>query len=420
MQKLEAVAIHMEKEIKDIKVLFPKSISLEEIEMAKCSEIFSEEVVLFLDALSKELLRDSNVKEFPDVATLAFFCRKSNLLKLKNQYTNPEIIRLGRGVVFHIAPSNVPVNFAYSLVSGLLSGNVNIVKVPSKDFKQINLICEIISKISNNKEFQNVAKQIILVKYDKSSNITNTLSSICDARVIWGGDNTIDHIRESKTPAKAFDITFVDRYSLCVINADTYLLEENKEKLAQGFYNDTYLFDQNACTAPHLVIWIGSEENIEKSKTIFWNLVEDLVSKKYDKIPAVVAVNKLTSFYTQAFDIPDVKIKKSNDNAVWRIQLNNISKEIEKYKCTNGYFSEYSMDSLSDLQQIVTKKYQTMSYYGFKKMELTQFIRDSKLIGIDRVIPIGRTLDFSLIWDGYDLIRSLSRVCDISSHKDEA
>ncbi len=407
----------MEKIINNLELMFPESISLESIEKSECLEIFSNEVIIFLDVLSKALLRDSNIREFPDVATFAFFCRKANLLKLKKQYIDSDVIRLGRGVVFHVAPSNVPVNFAYSLVSGLLSGNINIVKVPSKDFKQINLICKIISEISFNEEFKKISNQIVLVKYDKNSTITKTLSSICDVRVIWGGDNTINHIRESLIPAKAFDITFVDRYSFCVINADEYLQEENKEKIAQGFYNDTYLFDQNACTAPHLVIWIGLEDNIKKSKIVFWNLIEDLVIQKYKRIPSVVAVNKLTSFYSQAFDMNNIEIKKSKDNSLWRIQLSDLSNEIEKYKCTSGYFSECSIDSLSELNRIVNRKYQTMSYYGFKELELTQFVSESKLRGIDRIVPIGRTLDFSIIWDGYDLIRSLSRLCDIIPYK---
>ena len=29
--------------------------------------------------------------------------------------------------------------------------------------------------------------------------------------------------------------------------------------------------------------------------------------------------------------------------------------------------------------------------------------------GIDRVVPIGKTLDISTIWDGYDIISQLSR-----------
>ena len=113
----------------------------------------------------------------------------------------------------------------------------------------------------------------------------------------------------------------------------------------------------------------------------------------------------------------NIEIKKSKDNSLWRIQLSDLSNEIEKYKCTSGYFSECSIDSLSELNRIVNRKYQTMSYYGFKELELTQFVSESKLRGIDRIVPIGRTLDFSIIWDGYDLIRSLSRLCDIIPYK---
>ena len=47
---------------------------------------------------------------------------------------------MGKGVVFHIAPSNVPVNYAYSLVTGLVCGNINIVRLPSKKFPQTDII----------------------------------------------------------------------------------------------------------------------------------------------------------------------------------------------------------------------------------------------------------------------------------------
>ena len=33
--------------------------------------------------------------------------------------------------------------------------------------------------------------------------------------------------------------------------------------------------------------------------------------------------------------------------------------------------------------------------------------------GIDRIVPIGRTMDFSLNWDGYNLINTLSREIEI-------
>jgi hypothetical protein len=32
------------------------------------------------------------------------------------------------------------------------------------------------------------------------------------------------------------------------------------------------------------------------------------------------------------------------------------------------------------------------------------------LTGIDRVVSVGKALDIGVIWDGYDLIRTMSRI----------
>ena len=54
-----------------------------------------------------------------------------------------------------------------------------------------------------------------------------------------------------------------------------------------------------------------------------------------------------------------------------------------------------------------------MSYFGFKKNELQNFVYKNNLSGIDRIVPIGKALDIDFNWDGYDLIRSLSRLVTI-------
>jgi hypothetical protein len=50
-----------------------------------------------------------------------------------------------------------------------------------------------------------------------------------------------------------------------------------------------------------------------------------------------------------------------------------------------------------------------MVCFGFSEEELKDFIKNSNLRGIDRIVPIGKSLDFSIIWDGFNLIESLSR-----------
>ena len=48
-----------------------------------------------------------------------------------------EKIAYGRGLAYHIGPSNVPMNFAFSLFYSLLAGNPTIVRLPSLNFPQI-------------------------------------------------------------------------------------------------------------------------------------------------------------------------------------------------------------------------------------------------------------------------------------------
>ena len=54
-----------------------------------------------------------------------------------------------------------------------------------------------------------------------------------------------------------------------------------------------------------------------------------------------------------------------------------------------------------------------MVYFGFEIAELKEFIENSNLRGIDRIVPIGKSLDFSVNWDGFNLIQALSRSIQI-------
>jgi hypothetical protein len=401
----------MQQNINDIKLLFSAIPDWDKWRTEKSVEPFDDKVIAFLNALSASLMKDVDIRLYPDVATFAFFCRKSHLLALKQQYQSDEV-RQGRGVIFHIAPSNVPVNFAYSLVAGLLSGNINIVRVSSKEFPQVDLITKHICKTATNEVYLDVARRIALVKYDRSSNATGYFSSICDVRVIWGGDETITQIRRNSIPPRSFDITFADRYSFAVINADVLIHETELQKLAEGFYNDTYLFDQNACSAPHLIVWTGMAENIKPAQENFWTAVYEEVKKKY-RLQTVLSVDKLTAFYRQAINMPIYKTEIQHDNALVRVQLERLPVNIDEFRCAGGYFSEYIADSLNDVAAIINNKYQTLVYYGYDKNVLRQFFSENRLSGIDRMVPVGSTTDFALTWDGYNLINTLSRICTI-------
>lgn len=404
--------MYMQKKFNEVTFLFRAEMEIESFLNQKATEPFSDEACLFLNALSHELTKD--IRTYPEVAALAFFCRKANVLQLKKKYEQGnDSFRLGRGVVFHIAPSNVPLNFAYSLVCGILSGNCNIVRAPSKEFEQVSIVCEALERIQKSGEHTAVANRILITRYNRENRATEYFSSVCDVRIIWGGDATIAEIRKKNIPARAFDVTFSDRFSFCVIDADEYLKEKDIVRIAVGFYNDTYLFDQNACTSPHLIVWLGDKENANRAKEIFWNELHKIVVAKYNEMQPVIAVDKLISFYSQAALSGAISKIATTDNFIWRVQIEELPNDIDTFRCAGGYFTEYHAGSLDELSPIINRTYQTMAYYGVSKEVLTDFIKTNAPSGIDRIVPIGRTAEFSLNWDGFELITTLSRSIDI-------
>lgn len=366
--------------------------------------VFSEEVCQFLQAVSQRLLKDSAAKTYPDVVTFAFWCRKSSVQQMAKVYASTEV-RLGRGIVFHIAPSNVAVNFAYSFVSALLAGNASIVRVPSKKFAQVDLICGAMRDVLQA-DFPAMQAYICMVRYGHEPAINAYFSQLCDTRVIWGGNRTIQEIRQALLKPRANEITFADRFSLAVIQAEDYLAAEDKDRIAQDFYNDTYLTDQNACTSPRIVIWLG--EAVTAAQQEFWDRLHLLAKKEY-KLPAVRAVDKLTGIYLLGANhsayqttMPDILIT--------RIQVKDLQEDMMKYQGNSGFFMEYQAKNITDIYPICTESCQTVSYYGHVYEAIRDFVLSQCPRGIDRIVPMGHTMDFSLIWDGRDLVREMSRM----------
>lgn len=408
MRKSADVVIPMQPN-SNFTLLYPTQIDWEKFTAYRPDTPFADEVIEFLNTLSGALLKDRNSRLYSDVITFAFFCRKANLQKLKNEYVREEELRLGRGILFHIAPSNVPINFGYSLVAGLLSGNINIVRVSSKQFPQVDLIIKHLYEILKSELYDEIASRIVLVRYDRTSDASAYFSSIANVRVIWGGDTTIAAIRQNTLPARSFDVCFADRYSIAVINPTVIMSATDIEmrKLAEAFYNDTYLFDQNACSAPHTIFWL-SADCLEVAKERFWNIVHEHVLFKY-QLQAVMSVDKLTAFYRQAVYM-DVEMQDMPDNLVFRANLRELPKNIEEFRCACGYFSERTIGTIDEIASIITAKYQTLGYYGFQREGLVEFVRRNRLLGLDRIVPLGETTSFALTWDGYNLIDTFSRL----------
>lgn len=107
-------------------------------------------VLSFCQQLSDELTHLPTKEENQDWIALGFWLRTRNLHKLKRFLTDIDT-RLGRGLTFHITPSNMPTMFLYSFIISLLSGNNNIVRISSRLHSVVIPICTILRNILEKK-----------------------------------------------------------------------------------------------------------------------------------------------------------------------------------------------------------------------------------------------------------------------------
>lgn len=401
MQKLEDAATLL-KEVETI-------VGDVDFQHIQVNSIFDEEVMSFVKDLSSSIRSNKYCKQYADIMSFAFWARRANVKSIREHYLSSGEFRLGRGLCFHVAPSNVPITFAFSFLFSLLAGNSNIVRIPSKNFPQTELLLEIIDALFQ--KYPGIGKNNLFCRYDKD-NIDASLffSEFSDCRVIWGGDSTVGNFRNMKTKARCIDICFADRYSFSVIDALAVkdLSDENLEMLAGNFVNDAYTMNQNACSSPHLIVWINGDES---ARNRFWSGVRDIVDKRI-QFSGSTAFEKYNNFCECAVNI-NIKEFFNHKNLLYVMKLDKLQRGLELFRGKDGAFFEYFADDFSEIFKIINEKYQTLTYFGMDPKLICNSMSKYCSLGVDRIVPIGRALDMTYIWDGFDTIRSLSRVVNI-------
>ena len=371
------------------------------------SEPFNNQSIDFLSDFSKELKKEKKIYKFPDLIYLVFWTSYKKIGEAKKKLLSKNI-RLGRGLIFHICPSNVPTNFIYSFFFGLLSGNSNIVKVPSKVFPEKNIILSTINKLFKKKKYLGLKNSNFFIQYDEKIENTQKISSICDGRIIWGGDKTINEVRKIWIPERAIELTFADRYSLSILNLNKFKkIKDHEIKLiAKKFFYDSYMMNQLACNSPHFVFWVGKKNNNLQQK--FWKELNYIAEQKFILDESVV-LNKYSNLIKNMIDQKNFQNIKLFKNNLYVVNPNKNIKNIENIRGISGIFFQKNIASIIELKKFITKKCQTVTYFGLNKKQIESFVLKNNLFGIDRVVPIGKALDINLVWDGYDVIDSLSR-----------
>jgi hypothetical protein len=304
--------------------------------------------------------------------------------------------------------------FAYSWIPSLLCGNRNIVRTPARRGAAAELLMTQIDQVLPH--YQVVSDTTAFVEFGHEDSITEVLSAEIGLRVIWGGDETIRHIRTLPLPPRAKEVVFPDRHSFAVIAASAFLaLDDSAAKnLMDQFYLDVFLFKQMACSSVRLLAWCGTSENTRAAARRAIPLLREAIDRRGFSLEAADALSKYAACLRLAIDLPVADIDWGN-GTLTVVDL----KECESLTWPSeplvggGLLLQVRAAELASLAPLIDSRTQTMAQFGFEVNELAHFLRMLNGRGVDRIVPLGSAMNFAPIWDGYDLLCEFTRLSTI-------
>lgn len=378
-------------------------------------QTFERDGIEFLSSVSASILSRPNIMSYPELVALAYWLRKTNLTNVRQQFLRSvqgNQFVVPRGVALHVAPSNVDSIFLYSWCLSLLAGNINIIRISRTLTDQMVILLSVLNTVLQDERWRSIRQTNVVITYEHDERVNGFFSSRADVRIIWGGDETIQTIRNVRAKPTTKDLTFADKVSYTAIDASAFLTlpEAEQRKIGKGFYNDTYWFDQKACSSPRILFLVGTPQECETASRGFWDLVKEEVKQHAMTDSASIAMTKLVFAFEAASRSDHISLRnigRADAPSVISVDVD----VIEQYRetCGGGFFFQCFVPDISAIVPHVRPNDQTLTYYGFDRERLTEFVQSLQGRGIDRIVPVGNALSFSTVWDGYVLLEELTK-----------
>lgn len=160
------------------------------------------------------------------------------------------------GLVLHVLAGNVFVGAAGSLVEGLITGNVSLMKMSSSETV---FLPELVRSIQELDADGVVSGALAVFEYSSSQkDVIAELQRRVDAIMVWGAEEAVRGYRDG-LPARTKLVVFGPKLSLAVVTKAAFA-ERGAADIASRLAKECSVWDQNACTAPQICFVEGEAE----------------------------------------------------------------------------------------------------------------------------------------------------------------
>ncbi|MFH1618954.1 MAG: aldehyde dehydrogenase family protein, partial [bacterium] len=214
-----------------------------------------------------------------------------------------------KGVVLHVGAGNVFLGIIDSLILGLLTRNVNLVKTSTAGSHFAVLFAQALKKCDPKGL---IADSISVMTWPGGqTELENAILGYCDAVFVWGGTEAVQAYRKL-APAGTHVTGFGPKISLGIATEDA-VKNDGMASIAEKIARDVSLWDQSACASPHTLYFICPDR------------------KKWDAVLGSFAIEAEKSFRKMQKELPQGKM--SPDEKVEITKARQLAKVDEALGC---------------------------------------------------------------------------------------
>ena len=306
-----------------------------------------------------------------------------------------------RGVVCHWIAGNVPLLGMFSWAVSMLLGNVNVVRISSRQDDLFTPLLRLLAGTSP--EGERLAGETLILDFDRDDiDAHRAMSEAADVRVAWGGREAVDSIRSLPCDWECDTLVLGPRVSMAVVDP-AVLTPQLLTRLA----TDIAYFDQQACSSPQRVYVKG-----RVGEPAFEQAVSDLskaLAEQARKFPRHQL--DFGETYRIVLDRTRValsggRLRLDEGGTQWTVAV--VERPLDDVRCANRFVQVLPFATPHDILPAIPRNVQS-AILALDDPDATAFTEAAAHAGVCRFPRPGQGNFFETPWDGIAVASRLVR-----------
>lgn len=257
-----------------------------------------------------------------------------------------------RGKVLHVMVGNVPIASVFTVIRGIMSKNVNIAKLPSRDL--VTCLFFALSFLDVDPDHPITKATNIVYWAGGDEKVEDKMFGMSDVVCVWGGKDAVTKIKP-KVPYGAEYIEFGPKRSLSIIDLS---IEQDIDKTACRMACEMSMYNQEACFCPLELYVKGGIKQEFLDSLQKWLTIN---AKRWPKgfVKSDINAQLLSTKLSEQFKGNKVIAGESNE---WTLILASLPKENIEHPLSRCLFI-YEIDSMEEIVPYISRNIQSIGVF---------------------------------------------------------